>query len=779
MLALVATGPALADVTGAADNLRTGWYPDEPALAPAAISGTSFQQDFERTLPGQGQIYAQPLVADGTLLVVTEEDRAYGLDPVTGEIRWEREFGTAVESADPEIECEDLSPQIGITGTPVIDTETNIAYFVSNSYITGSTGPIAWYMQAVELGSGREATGFPVEITGEAQNLPGVKFVAPKELQRPALLLMNGVVYAGFGSHCDKAPYQGWVTGVSTAGTLQTRWASAPDGGSIWQSGGGLISDRPGQILFSTGNGPGTEAKAFPPPGPGNKPPEGRLAEAVVRVEVQPNATLKAIDFFSPYNNEYLDANDLDLGSAAPIALPSEYFGTPKTPELLLQASKEGTMYLLNRENLGGVAQGFEEKDAVVQTFPGNGGVWDGSAVWPGDGGFVYVPSVSPGGATGGGGNLRAFKYGVVEATDEPTLSLAATSPEVLSFGSGSPIVTSDGTTSDTAVVWITWCPTYGCTETDLVAYEAVPHGGALQKLWSEPIGPADKFVRPDAAGGHIYVANSEGHVFAYSPPLLTPTTTSLNLGATPTGTQLSGDVTLTNTGSTDLTVAAVRSPAAPFEATGLPKEDTVIAKGQTITVHVTFRSAAPGKFTGSLSLNTAAGETAVALSASAATPTPEPGPGPTPAPSLESGTGPTTATPGSLIPNTPLTSPPLTTPFAQLASLNHLHLEYPTSKHHKGRHELHITYSLSAPATVRITVYRRVVTRRCQRGGATCIHYLPTKIKLRVAGHAARNAVTVNLAKLPAGEYRLAITPLTRSGNTGITRYALFPVAR
>src|SRR5947209_13422894 len=103
---LAAACPAGADVTGAADDLRTGWYPDEPALAPAELSGERFKRAFDDTL--QGQVYAQPLVANGTLLVVTEKNRAYGLDPVTGAIRWERELGalagvgTAVESGPAE-----------------------------------------------------------------------------------------------------------------------------------------------------------------------------------------------------------------------------------------------------------------------------------------------------------------------------------------------------------------------------------------------------------------------------------------------------------------------------------------------------------------------------------------------------------------------------------------------------------------------------------------------------------------------------------------------------
>ncbi|MGA2164954.1 MAG: hypothetical protein ABSH36_10860 [Solirubrobacteraceae bacterium] len=785
-LVMLAAGHTSADVTGAADDLRTGWYPDEPSLTPALVAGGSFQQAFDRTLPGEGQIYAQPLVADNTLLVATEDDRAFGLDPVTGEIRWEREFGEPAESErDPEINCEDLAPNVGITGTPVIDTETNIAYFTSNSYITKEEKkehpgrPIAWYMQAVEMSNGKEAPGFPVEIAGEADNIPGVKvkFSAPKELQRPALLLMNGVVYAGFGSHCDNTPFQGWLVGVSAAEhRITTMWATAEDGGSIWQSGGGLISDGPGQILFATGNGPGDGAEAFPLPGPGDKPPEGRLAESVVRVEVQPEGSLKATDFFSPYNNKLFDEKDRDLGSAAPIALPSQYFGTKQAPDLLLQASKQGGIYLLNRDDLGGVAQGPEEKDDVVQTLKG-GGVWDGAALWPGDGGYIYVPSVSPGEEIGASnGYLRTFKYGVEQATEEPNLSLAAISPETYGFGSGSPIVTSNGTTGGTAILWLTQCPPTTCEGAKLRAYDAVPSEAALQLLWEAPIGTATKFSRPDAADGHIYLGNRGGHIFGYSAPQLTPSTTSLNLGTALTGAQLTGEVTLTNTGPATLTVGPVRAPTAPFEATGLPKEGAVIEQGQTITVHVAFRSATPGSFKGSLILHTAAGETGVALSGSAVAPPPEE---PTP-PHEQGATG--TSEQGkagttSLASSDPL-GPSLTL-SEPLVSLTHPHLAYPASKRGRGHRELRLAFTLSAAGTVQIAIDRRVLSHNCQRGVRACIHDVPTSVKLKVAGHAGRNTVTVNLAGLPAGAYRVALAPRARSGAAGSARYIDFKTLR
>ena len=250
-------------VTGAGDELRTGWYPDEPSLAPGGIRNERFTQVFKAEL--HGQIYAQPLVANGTLLVVTEENWAYGLDPITGGVRWERQFGVAVEAgaekSEKTIKCPDIEPRVGITGTPVIDTEHNVAYFVANQYVSGSSGAIGWYMNAVSLGTGETLPGFPVKIEGEASNLASekVKFVPGQQLQRPALLMTNGVVYAAFGSHCDRAPYEGWIIGVSSEGNVVTKWATSSHEAPIWQSGGGLVSGAPGQILFATGKGPSGE----------------------------------------------------------------------------------------------------------------------------------------------------------------------------------------------------------------------------------------------------------------------------------------------------------------------------------------------------------------------------------------------------------------------------------------------------------------------------------------------------------------------------------------
>jgi hypothetical protein len=757
-------GSASAEVTGAADNLRTGWYPDEPALTPASVTPSAFGQAFKTQL--NGAIFAQPLIANGTLLVVTEANWAYGLDPVTGAVRWEKNFGAPVKWTEfGSTGCPDIKPTVGITSTPVIDTAKNVAYFVSNRYVSGESGELAWYVHAVDLGTGheRENEGFPVKISGKAENEPTATFEPKQQLQRPGLLMMEGVIYAGFGSHCDYTPYQGWVIGVSTTtGQLTTKWTVSLEGGSIWQSGSGLISDVPGQILLTTANANGTPGKGDPPKGPGNKPPEGKLGESVVRLQVQSKGGLKPIDFFSPSNNAELDEKDLDLGSAAPIALPSQYFGTETTvPNLLVQPSKTGELYLLNRSNLGGMKQGALETDLVVheQGLGEYGGVWDGSALWPGDGGYIYIPGVSkPNTGSENFDHLRYFKYGVEGGV--PKLSPAATGTEEFGFGSGSPIVTSNGTTNGSAVLWTTRCPpsseTTHCEKAELSAYRATPVEEKPQRLWTAPIGWAAKFSRPDASGGHIYVGNREGEVFGFSGPALASSANSIEFGSVPLGSRHATEVTFTNTGGITLNVSAPRAPPAPFEAAGLPVGGTAIKPGQSLTVAVAFSPTVPGSFSGSLGFTTQAGEISVALSGS----TPALAPTVTAAALLTSQASPTV---------TLTTEPPL------VVSNLKLHLLASKSSRHKRKAK--VSYTLSAPGGVQFVVYRRTVSHRCKRGVRSCSRYVRTKLSFKVTGSAGRNVVTLDLGQLAPGDYRLAATPIEPSGATATARYLSFTV--
>jgi hypothetical protein len=491
---------AAAPVTASNDALRTGWYPDEPKLSPAALTGGSFGQIFET--PIQGQVYAQPLVSNGTLLVLTEDNWIYGLDPATGAVKWSRNVGTPfVASEIPG--CTDLVPNVGITGTPVIDPDTGIAYFYAKTYSAPST-PI-WQLHAVSMADGTEAPGFPVTISGSAENLSHPTFNAKQELQRPGLLLMNGVVYAGFGSHCDNQPYQGWLIGVSTGGQTRTLWATGPDGSAIWQSGGGLVSDGSGQILFATGN-------SFGPTPPDSATPPSDLGEAVARVQIGSAGAATTTDFFSPFNREELDERDLDLGSSAPTALPSQYFGTPTVPNLMLVGGKEHKIFVLNREHLGGQGQGAGGTNDVVQQIVNGNGVFGSMAVWPGQGGYVYVPGI------GTSGGVEVLQYGT--EAGQPKFTLAGKTSDPLQFGSGSPIVTSDGTTAGSAVVWVPQCPKSGtCAGSTLNAYEAVPSSGKLSLLFKAPIGVTPKFGRPGVADGRVYVGTRDGRVIGFGGP--------------------------------------------------------------------------------------------------------------------------------------------------------------------------------------------------------------------------------------------------------------------
>ena len=360
LLALLAfAGQARASgITNSSEDLRTGWYPNEGSITPGLVTGGTFGKEWEAHV--QGQVYAQPLLDGSTLLVATEKNKVYGLDPATGHEQWSTTLPHSTPWNPGDIGCADLTPGIGVTGTPVIDPETGIAYMTHKTYASGSSGPASWWMDAINMSTHAEQPGFPVELGGEAQNLPGLNFDATDELQRPGLLLMEGVVYAGFGSDCDHDPYQGWVFGVSESGPVKARWATTEDGGGIWQSGAGLTSDGAGRILLATGNGFDLE-----PPIPGSTPVEGTFGQSVVRLQVQGNGTLKAADFFTPYNANSLNTWDADFGSGGVTGLPSPYFGTTGAggiPHLAVIVGKDGYVYLLNRDNLGGYGLGDQRR---------------------------------------------------------------------------------------------------------------------------------------------------------------------------------------------------------------------------------------------------------------------------------------------------------------------------------------------------------------------------------------------------------------------------------
>ncbi|MGI3782514.1 MAG: choice-of-anchor D domain-containing protein [Janthinobacterium lividum] len=586
----VAVAPAQADVTtGSVDNLRTSWDRNEPKLSPSDVGAQDFGQLFATQL--DGQVYAQPVLAKNTLIAVTENDFAYGLDPVTGAIRWKRSFGPAW-SVDA-LGCGDLVPKIGSTATPAVDVAAGTAYFTAKVDDRANPDHPHWELHAVNVTTGSERPGFPTIISGSPDNDPTNTFAPRTAMQRPGLLLMDGVVYAGFASHCDVQPFVGYVVGVDAkTGKRTAMWASETGSSTaeagIWQSGGGLVSDGPGRIIVATGNG------VSPAKGPGSPTPNN-LAESVIRLQVQPDRTLAAVDFFSPVNNTNLDTDDTDLGSGAPMAIPDGY-GTAAHPHLLVEAGKDGRVFLLDRDDLGGSGQGAGGTDDVLQVNGPYKGVWGHPAFWGGSTPYVYlVPS---------GGPLSAFKLGV-SGSGDPTLTRTGTSLANFSFSSGSPVVTSNGTTDGSALVWVVSSGGSNGSGGQLRAYDAVPSKGTLNLRYSAPIGTASKFTSPATDSGRVYVGNRSGQVFGFGRPSSIPLTGTPNdFGLLAVGGSATKQVTVT--AQKDLTVSAVATTA-PFgvDAATLPR---TLAAGASLTVPVTFQPTVAGSASGALSFTTSGG---------------------------------------------------------------------------------------------------------------------------------------------------------------------------
>jgi hypothetical protein len=610
VVSLVLVAPAAADVvTNANDSLRTGWYPDESSITPQLVGGSSWGQLW--SAPVDGQVYAQPLLDGNTLVASTETDNVYGLNPATGNQQWSDDLAPNGPWNPADVGCSDLVPWRGSTSTPVIDTSTHTVYLTYKTYDDSHNA--VWYMDALNDTTGQPVWSNPVQLSGTADNDPSLTFDAEDQDQRPGLLLMNGVVYAGFGSICDTPPFDGWVFGVSAStGQITARWASVTngDGGGVWQSGVGLTSDSPGSILIATGNGGSPST-----PTPGSSPPSS-CGECVIRLDVQPDGTLKPVDFFAPFDAAQLDASDSDFGSGGVVGLPDQYFGTPSVPHLAIAVGKEGYVYLLNRDDLGGYDQGPGGGDNVVQRLGSYGAVFGRPGVWPGDGGYVYIPTSC---CQSGGGQLDVYKYGVT-ASGAPSLAQVATSSDVFGFGSGSPVITSDGTTSGSALVWIIWAADRQGDGGQLRAYDPVPVNGQPVLVWSASIGSATNYSTPGVGAGRLYVGARDGHVLAFGSPLTQPVGGSgLSFPNTTDGSS-SAPQTLTITANQNTTITSLTSSDPSEFVLGPPSESlpATLSTGGTITVPVTFSPNHVGLIGGQVTASTNDGDVSFAVSGTA-----------------------------------------------------------------------------------------------------------------------------------------------------------------
>ncbi|KAK0125522.1 hypothetical protein ONS96_009359 [Cadophora gregata f. sp. sojae] len=522
------------------DSAQSGYLPNHK-MDPNVVTGGGFGQlwQYKAAIPAgspQDQFYAKPLVYTprGTsrqiVLTFSKANRIYSLDAVNGtllktqDLSLEGEIPFKVTDLN---QCNDVGQYVGIIGTPIIDPETDTVYFWAKSYLDGGqTGWIngAYRFHAIDAVTLAEKPGFPTNIQGiTADNDPTRMFHGGIHMQRPALNMVNGVIFAGFGSHCDMYNYTGWVVGMSTQGKFLSAYSTSAGPGSrpqdgtwtggggaagIWMGGAALASDNSGRLFFATGNGrAGGVNQALPSSG---RTYLSTLSECMVNLAVGANGSLTQQDYFEPATYLSMDGGDRDLGSGGVVLPDPSVFSGGGVNRLAISCGKNGQCFIANADNLGGykMASGA---DALVQTLtpPGGGAIFANTGTYPLEGGFLYVTPV--------GNPTYVYSLGF-DTNGRPSFTLVAQTDENTagSVGTGPPTITTYDNQPGTAILWI--MDTNGVR-----AYYAVPVDGKMIRI---PISAAygmTKFSRVSFGNGRYYVTGFNGQIMGYGAPVAVP----------------------------------------------------------------------------------------------------------------------------------------------------------------------------------------------------------------------------------------------------------------
>ncbi len=586
------------------DTIRDGVDSTETTLSPANVKEGSFGKLY--ATPLDGQAYAQPLVVSGETInagvntvaapgvytvvyVETQNDSVYAVNTITGAVLWKRSFLTLTAGAaagtdinnplgaalitaptSAEVDCTDITPTYGITGTPVIDPATNrmyvvaftkemiggVATFVQRIHalnLSDGTDQVTPYTIGTTTGTNTNTTGIYVYGSGDGSitdpynntGNPVVQFNALRENERAGLSLVNGVLYISYASHCDNFPYHGWIVSWNVSSLSTTGWdlngvfCTSPNGGGagIWGGGGALTfdPDEAGVFYFETGNGFGqgdgiTLNSAGFPNG-------GAYFEAAVKMTADPTTSptnqntngwgFKVLDYFIPYNQAALDNVDEDLGSGSPLALPDSA-GIPGHRHLLIVSGKQGVIYVLDRDNMG--HYNSVNDDALNSVPNGSGDNTPPTNIT----GSLSTPVYF--------NNTLYFVSGYsgdsVSFTISSTGTLVPTSQTAVgSFGylPGSPVLSSNGTQS--GIIW-----QLDRNTNELHAYDANTYNTELWNSGQKPdsgdaVGTVNKITTPTVANGEVFVGTANSLV-AYG---LTPPVSAVPQSPVLGGTALSG----------------------------------------------------------------------------------------------------------------------------------------------------------------------------------------------------------------------------------------------
>ncbi|MHB8474447.1 MAG: hypothetical protein ACYC9K_11285 [Sulfuricaulis sp.] len=473
------------------DNTRSGQYLQEKILTPGNVNTTTFGKIFSFSV--DGAVYAQPLyisnvpiagLLHNVIFVATEHNSVYAFDAdsKTDVPLWHTSFIdpakgiTTVPSIDTN--CADINPEIGITSTPVIDPATGILYVVA---MTKENGTYAHRIHALDITTGNEkfGTGMKIQasVPGTAAPNDGkghLVFTSLLENQRAALLLSNNVLYISVGSFCDLGNHHGWLlTYDSKTLNLLGAFSSTPNGteGGIWQSGGGAAADVNGNVYVITGDG------SFDASSGGSN-----YGNTFLKFS---GASLTVADYFTPFNQAILAAVNGDLGSGGALLLPDQSAGPA---HLLVSAGKQGTIYLLNRDNMGKFQAANDNQ--IVQSLPGPYSLFGTPAYFKNT---VYMAAAGDG--------LKAYTL------SNGQLSLSKQSTSVFRWPGATAVISANG--SNNGIVWALETNGSGAPAI-LHAYSAADVSIELYNSNQSPArdfpGSAVKFAIPTVINGKVYV---------------------------------------------------------------------------------------------------------------------------------------------------------------------------------------------------------------------------------------------------------------------------------
>jgi outer membrane protein assembly factor BamB len=479
---------------------RSGQNLTESVLTTANVTSAGF--GLLRTVGVDGKVDAQPLYLSGlsigggthnVVYVATEHDSVYAIDADSGSTLWQVSLLKSGEGTSDTHGCGQVAPEIGITSTPVIDRSAGAhgTVFVVAMSKDGA-GNYHQRLHALDAASGAELLNGPVEITASVPAAGGgtSTFSPGQYAERAALLLSASTVYLSFTSHCDIAPYSGWIISYGEGTLMQNSvlnvGQNSSAGPAIWMSGGGPAADGAGNVYLLTANGAfetTLDANGFPS--------NMDFGNSFLKIATS-GGKLAVADYFALYNTVAESSGDIDLGSGGAMLLPDLKDASGTVQHLIVGAGKDGNIYVVSRDSMGKFDPG---KNNIYQQINGilPGGIFSTPAYFNGT---VYYGDL--------GGALKALPISNAKLAAQPS----SQSPTQYAFPGTAPAISANG--SSNAIVWAhenanpAVLHAYDAANLAHELYNSSQAGGGRDNF-----GAGNKFITPTIADGRVFVGTT------------------------------------------------------------------------------------------------------------------------------------------------------------------------------------------------------------------------------------------------------------------------------